>query len=168
VKTQASRLDEHREAVDALMATSRLMTAVVARTLADVDQSVSVPQLRVLVMLHGEGPMNLTAIAEGLGVNPSNASRTCDQLVAAALVRRQEDARDRRAISVDLTAKGRRLVDSLMDARRAAIEDLVQHLSSTELKRLARGLAAFLDTVDGTGKDGGLQGGESSLLHWIR
>ena len=168
MSTQDTHPDDHREAVDLLMTTSRLMTAVVARTLAGVDQTVSVPQLRVLVMLDSDGPMNLTTIADGLGVNPSNATRTCDRLVTAGLVRRRADPRDGRAVSVALTAKGRRLVDSLMDARRLVLEDLVQHLTVTELRRLARGLTGFLGGVERTADDAGVKVGDSTLLTWIR
>jgi DNA-binding MarR family transcriptional regulator len=160
--------DHHDDAVDLLMATARLMTAVVAHTLGDLDQSVSVPQLRVMVMLHDRGPLNLTAIAEGLGVNPSNATRTCDRLVAAGLGRRRADPDDGRAVAVTLTAKGRRLVDSLLDARRAVLVELVRHLSDPEQKRLARGLSGFLESVDRTASDAGVHVGDSSLLTWIR
>ena len=52
------------------------------------DTTVSVPQMRVLVLLWTGEPLNLSAVAEGLGVNASNASRTCDRLVAAGLVER--------------------------------------------------------------------------------
>ena len=38
-------------AVAALMETSRVMTAVVARTMSGLDDTVSVPQFRLLVML---------------------------------------------------------------------------------------------------------------------
>jgi DNA-binding MarR family transcriptional regulator len=72
-------------ATEALLALSRTMTAVLARTLGRVA-TVSVPQLRVLVLLDTRGPMNPKALAENLGVNASNASRTCEQLVAAGLL----------------------------------------------------------------------------------
>ena len=41
------------------------------------DNVVTVPQFRGFVMLHTRGPLNLAAVAAGLDVNPSNASRTC-------------------------------------------------------------------------------------------
>lgn len=157
---------DRAEAVDALMDVSRLMTAVVARTLADVEHTVTVPQLRVLVMLHGSGSRNLTAIAEGLGVNPSNATRTCSQLVAAGLVRRRTDRADRRASLVTLTTRGRALVDSLMDARRHIFDDLVQELTVEECRQLATGLAGLLAAADGTGSETRMEG--TAILPWIR
>ncbi len=153
-------------AAGTLMDVSRLMTAVVARTLADVEHTVTVPQLRVLVTLHSSGSLNLTTIAEGLGVNPSNATRTCSQLVAAGLVRRRTDRTDRRASLVTLTTRGRALVDSLMDARRRIFDDLVQQLTIDECGQLAAGLTALLAAADGSAAETRIEG--TAILPWIR
>ena len=153
-------------AVGALMDVSRLMTAVVARTLADVEHTVTVPQLRVLVTLHGSGSRNVTSIADVLGVNPSNATRTCGQLVAAGLVRRRTDPSDRRAASVTLTPRGRALVDSLMDARRRIFDDLVEQLPADATRELAAALNGFLAGVDAGAARAGFEG--SAILPWIR
>ena len=41
----------------------RALVGVAAASITDVDDVVTVPQLRVLVMLHTRGPMNLAAVA---------------------------------------------------------------------------------------------------------
>ena len=46
--------------------------------------------------------MNLRTIAEHLEVNPSNASRTCDQLVTSGKVARQQDKEDGRNVHLSL------------------------------------------------------------------
>jgi DNA-binding MarR family transcriptional regulator len=149
------------------MATSRLLTGVVARTLRTVDESISVPQLRVLVMLRYSGPMNLSAIADGLAVNASNASRTCDKLVGAGLVDRTDDPHDRRHLSVSLTARGRRVVDSLMAEREAMLDEIVARLPVAQQRRIARGLEAFLAEADAVGLQPAA-GGNDSIIPWIR
>ena len=63
------------------MLASRAVLAAAVRALESVDRSVTVPQMRVLVLLWTGEPLNLSAVTEGLGVNASNASRTCDRLV---------------------------------------------------------------------------------------
>lgn len=154
-------------AVDGLMALSRLMTAVVARTLADVSEISSVPQLRILVMLYYDSPLNLTTIARGLGVDRSNASRPTDRLVAAGLVRRSDDADDRRNARLSLTPKGRRVVDSVFDSRRAVFDQMVEQLDPEDRARLASCLAALLQVVDRGHV--GLEGlASASILPWIR
>ena len=69
--------------INQLMFASRAIAAAMVRALESVDARVSVTQMRVLVLLWTGEPFNLSAVAEGLGVNASNASRTCDRLVSA-------------------------------------------------------------------------------------
>ncbi len=142
--------------VAALMDTSRVMTAVVAHSLAHVPVPVSVPQLRVLVMVDTRGPMNLTAIAEGLGVNASNASRACDKLVASGMLDRRPDEQDRRSVVVTLTARGRDLVASLMNLRQAMFEQIVARMSPEHRQQLTSGLQAFVEAAAEASADGGL------------
>lgn len=154
-------------AVEAMMATSRLMTAVVARTFTAVDDSLSVPQLRVVVMLYYGAPMNLRSIAEGLGVNASNATRACDKLVVAGLVSRNENPEDRRHRTLELTKEGRGLVQSLMTHRRAILDEIIGQLSPTEQRRLSRGLTAFLAAAEESSFMPS-SGGNNSIIPWMR
>lgn len=112
-------MDQQRaRTTEAMMAASRTVTAIVARTLHDLVEQITVPQLRVLVLLGSRGPMNLSTIARHLDVNPSNASRTCDQLVTSGQAAREPDPRDRRSTVLRLTEEGTRFVEDLMAARR--------------------------------------------------
>ena len=135
------------------MGLSRVMTAIVARTLADLEEAVTVPQLRILVMLYFDGRTNLATIARNLGVDRSNASRPADRLVAAGFVRRDEDERDRRNVVLSLTARGRRLVDSMMDRRREIFGDLIARLDPEDRVALARGVRALLAHVESEPQD---------------
>ncbi len=155
-------------ATEALMATSRLMTGVLARTLAGVHESVTVSQLRVLVMLYYNAPLNLGAIADGLGVNPSNASRTCDRLVASGLVSRADDERDRRQLHISMTDEGKRLVNSLMDRRRQLLEDVVAKMTAVDQRRMAQGLSALLATLGDDDESVRLGVRPGDILPWIR
>lgn len=135
--------------MEALLGTSRLLTAVVARSLARIDATVTTPQLRVLVLLgtRGRGAVNLSMVAQGLGVNPSNASRTCEQLVVAGLVSRREDPTDRRQVALGLTDSGEALVRASMDHRRAVFTRLVDAMPSNRRAELAAGLEGLLATT---------------------
>lgn len=150
------------------MATSRLMTGMLARTLADVQVSVTVTQLRVLVLLHYNAPLNLGAIADGLGVNPSNASRTCDRLVASGLVSRADDARDRRQLNLSMTAEGQRLVNSLMDRRRELLDEVVAKMAPVDQRRMAQGLSALLATLGDEDESVRIGPRPGDILPWLR
>jgi len=70
--------------VEAVMAAARVLVAVSAQSVTAVEDIVTLPQLRVLVMVASRTAPNLNAVANGMGVHPSNATRTVDRLVSAA------------------------------------------------------------------------------------
>jgi DNA-binding MarR family transcriptional regulator len=165
----ASQADDGQEAaVEALMATSRVMTAIVARTLTGVEEVVSVPQFRVLVMLRYEGALNLKAIADGLGVNPSNASRACDKLVVAGLVNRTDAAHDRRNVSIELSPRGHELVDSLMRSRSDLLAQVVAEMRPEDRQQLVSSLGAFLASLMSSGLGEVLLTDNAAVPHWLR
>lgn len=129
--------------VDAVMAAARVLVAVVASSVADVEDRVSLPQLRVLVMLATRGPLNLVAVAQSLGVHPSNATRTVERLVVAGFVDRRDVPSDRRNVALTLTRKGRTLVDSVFAHRRMAIERVVRAMPPAKRKALPSVLESF-------------------------
>ena|SRR5689334_14649954 len=98
------------ELVDTVLAASRALVAVAARSLAAVGDDVTLPQYRALVVLAASGPQGTVELAAALAVNPSTATRMCDRLVRKGLVRRRRQAGDRRAVRIALTPAGRDLV----------------------------------------------------------
>jgi DNA-binding MarR family transcriptional regulator len=129
--------------VDAVMRATKLLVAITAHAMADLEAVVTLPQFRVLVMASADRALNLRSVAAGLGVHPSNATRACDRLVAAGLLDRREDPDDRRQIVLSLTEAGRRLIDSVMERRRIAIGDVLAEMSPDRRISLADDLNAF-------------------------
>jgi DNA-binding MarR family transcriptional regulator len=159
--------DDRARATDAMMPVSRTMTAIVARTLTGVGQEITVPQLRVLVLLNSRGPMRLSSIAEHLDVNPSNASRTCDQLVGAGKALRDQDAGDRRSVLLRLSDDGARLVAQLMARRRELIDGVVGRMSSEDRRALAAGLEAFSAAVAAAPPEETIGLPDGRLIPWL-
>jgi DNA-binding MarR family transcriptional regulator len=129
--------------IDAVLRASRALVGIAAASIADVEDVVTVPQLRVLVMLFTRGPLNLAAVASALDVNPSNASRTCDRLMKAGFLDRRESPDDRRYVTLTLTDAGRQLVDRVTKHRRLAIERVLRNMSAPERERLAEAFSTF-------------------------
>ncbi|QNN55087.1 MarR family transcriptional regulator [Nocardioides mesophilus] len=128
------------------MAGTRAMGVLIAESLAKVETVVTMPQLRVLI-LASVAPLNVSAVAEDLGVHPSNATRTCDRLVRAGLLDRNPDPADRRHVMLTATEEGRRLVQTVMDHRRSRVEQILQRLDEEQRAALAVSLAAFTAAV---------------------
>lgn len=163
----AQRVDPERDEVQSLMAASRLLTAIVAHTLADAQASVTTPQLRILVMLSSRGALNLAGVAQGLGVNPSNASRTCEQLVTAGLVTRRDHPDDRRNVILTLTPEGARLVERLMDLRSRLFQEVTDAMSEEDRRALATGLEAFVRAAGEVATSEVLDEDDGRLLRWL-
>jgi DNA-binding MarR family transcriptional regulator len=129
------------------MATARVLLAVVARSVAEVEDRVSVTQLRVLVLVATRGPLNLSAVAEALGVHASNATRTVERLVTAGFLDRRDAPDDRRNVRLTLTKKGQRLVDSVFNHRRAAIAQVVDRMPESKRRALTAAFEAFAEAA---------------------
>jgi DNA-binding MarR family transcriptional regulator len=141
------RPDVWADEVEATMLAARALVAISAQSVAAVEDVVTPPQLRVLVMIASRGPLNLGAVARGLGVHPSNATRACDRLVLAGLLDRRDDPADRRNLQLQLTEKGGRLVDEVMDRRRHAIADVLERMPALQRTALVPVLVTFAEAA---------------------
>lgn len=139
--------------VDAVMAAARVLVAVSAQSVAAVEDVVTLPQLRVLVMVASRTAPNLGAVAEGLGVHPSNATRAVDRLVMAGLLDRSDDPTDRRNLVLSLTVKGRDLVEQVMDQRRTAIAAILDRMPPGRRRSLIPVMRAFAEAGGETPDD---------------
>jgi DNA-binding MarR family transcriptional regulator len=125
------------------MAAARVLVGVIAASVAEVDGTVTPPQLRVLVLTASRGPWNVAAVAEALQVHASNATRTVDRLVQAGLLLRRESPVDRRHVELTLTPAGRRLVRSVMDHRSRALGQVLAAMPARRRRELVPALLAF-------------------------
>lgn len=133
------------ELTDAVLAASRVLVGVAAQSIAQAETTMSVGQFRALVIVASRGPMHSAGLAEAMGVHPSNATRTCDRLVAAKLLDRRDNPADRRHLMLTLTKKGHRMVDSVMSRRRALIGQILDKMPTDNRHRLAEVLNRFAD-----------------------
>jgi DNA-binding MarR family transcriptional regulator len=115
----------HDELVDALLSASRVMVGLAARSLADLDSDVTLPQYRALVVLASRGPQRVVDISAELGVNSSTGTRMCERLVRKGLVRRERSVTDRRVVRLTLTPSGEYLVQEVTRRRRSELVRVV-------------------------------------------
>ncbi len=125
------------------MLAAQALVGVTAQSVAEVEDLVTLPQLRVLVLVAGRGPLNLQALALAMGIHPSNATRACDRLVAAGLLRRSESSVDRRNLVLVLTDDGQQLLDAMVQRRRRAVAGVLGQVPATRRRALAAAMRAF-------------------------
>jgi len=128
---------------DALLTASRLLVAISARSIALVDETITIPQFRTLVILSNRGPVNLATLAGLLDVQPSATGRMVDRLVSAGLIDRGPHPSSRRELVAELTVHGRELVQQVTAHRRREIARIVENMPSRERRGLVRALTAF-------------------------
>ena len=128
--------------VDTLTA-SRALLGVIARSLATVMDTVTLPQFRVLVVLSDFGPLRMGELSEKLGANQSSFSRFADRMVIAGLIARQASAANRREVIISLTEQGQHIHDTVTEARTTEIAALLGTLTVAERDAVRTGFEIF-------------------------
>lgn len=153
-----SAADDIEAVTRAVMTASRLLVAVSARSLATVEESITLPQFRMLVVLSNHGPSKLVALADHLGVQPSTAMRMVDRLIATGLVNRRTNPDNRRETVLSLTGEGARVVQDVTARRRTEVTAILRRLQPAQRGALLAALDAFNTagqepSFDGRGPD---------------
>ena len=106
-------------------------------------------QYNVLRILRGEGqPLPCLEIANRMLQVVPAMTGLLDRLEKMELVSRERCTQDRRVVYVDLTPKGKELVNQLDQPLSAHKQKLLGHLSATELKELSRLLEKARTSLD--------------------
>ena len=134
--------------VNDLVELSRLLVSVAYRSLEATEQAVPLPQFRALTVLARYGPCTAGGLAEALDQVGSTVTRMCDRLVAAGLVTRQNRPDNRREVEIDVTKAGRRLVEQVLAARAAELEQMLQRMRPGSRAALAKVLPELLAAAD--------------------
>lgn len=128
--------------VRAVVACTRDIGGLIARTLALVQPPVTMPQWRVIV-LASDGECNVSTIAADLQIHPSNATRLCDRLVRQGLLQRRRGEQDRRQVFVHLTPAGEVFHRDAMELRSRAVAAAMVAMPANQRKALVDALPAF-------------------------
>jgi DNA-binding MarR family transcriptional regulator len=116
------------------------------------DSGLSMTQCKALLELGGLGEASearqVGDLAETLGVSVPSMSRAVDALVRARLATRVEDSEDRRVRRIAITAKGKKLVDTVLVVRQAGMEAFAESLSAAQRRKLDAAIDSLMDRED--------------------
>jgi DNA-binding MarR family transcriptional regulator len=97
--------------------------------LRSVDRlEVSLPQFRLLLVLHELGRSTSTQCAQALGVVGSSVTRLADRLHASGHLIRGADPGNRSVVTLELTESGRRVVKQVTARRRRELSRVLDRL----------------------------------------
>lgn len=133
-----TRLEQTERAIDLFSNVITLFDPI--RLHAWAELGLTLPTLKVIVLIRAEPGAPSGVVANRLGVTPSTVTGLVDRLVNQGLVRREEDERDRRLVRNFLTEAGERTVGDLERQARERIGALLAELSDAQLDRLVDGL----------------------------
>lgn len=100
----------------------------------------SMPQFSILMQLHHKGVCGLSDISERFDVTNAAASQLVDKLVQSRLIQREEDPHDRRAKLLNLTDKGRELIQQGIEERYRWVDQLAGKLTAEERAKVTEAL----------------------------
>lgn len=135
--------DAVADLVTALLTASRALVGVSARTVAAVEDTVTLTQFRTLVVLGNHPAINLNRLADLLDVTASTAMRMIDRLLVAELVTRQDNPANRREVLLDLSPTGKHIVRNVTTRRRKEISRIVRAMPANQRATLVDALRAF-------------------------
>ncbi|KUP95833.1 MarR family winged helix-turn-helix transcriptional regulator [Thermobifida cellulosilytica] len=117
------------------------------RSLPLLSTTLTIQQLKVLVALAVDGNTPTHELAERIGVSVATLTGIVDRLSARSLVLRREDPADRRVRRVDLTEKGRALIDDMWGTSRERTLAALRSLDVETLRGLVRGVEAVYQAL---------------------
>lgn len=139
--------------VIALYRLSRVQRAIAREALAELGGQ----GFAALAVVHREGPVRVSAVAEQLSVDLSVASRQVAALRLAGYVDREPDPDDRRATRINLTPEGTRVLRDSHRRMVAITATAVQEWSAEDVTSLAAQLERlredFAEVASQTEKD---------------
>jgi DNA-binding MarR family transcriptional regulator len=99
-----------------------------------------------LILLVQEGPLSQQRLGERQGIDRTTMVAVVDELERFGYVERRRDPRDRRAYSLQATAKGRRVLQRAAEATERAEDEFLAPLPAADRRRLKRMLRALVQS----------------------
>jgi DNA-binding MarR family transcriptional regulator len=100
----------------------------------------SMPQFSMMMQIYHRGACGMSEVSERFEITPAAASQLVDKLVHSGYVVRQEDPTDRRAKLLDLTQKGRELIEQGIEERYRWVKEMETRLTDEQRALISEAL----------------------------
>ncbi len=104
----------------------------------------TMPQLKVVLLLFLNGPARMSDIASALGVSLATATGVVDRLVERDIVLRESQPEDRRVVLCRLSEKGQKMIGGLWQLARDRTKELLQAAAPSQLQLITEALKVLL------------------------
>ncbi|MCY7779225.1 MarR family transcriptional regulator [Bacillus haynesii] len=120
------------------------MKVLTAAGLGDVSEwmklDLSMPQMKVLMLLNNHGTLKVSEIAEKMGASLSNMTGLLSRLEQANFIKRTHSEQDRRTIVVELTEDAKGIFRGLYKKGHEKLKKALQKLNEQEKIKVNEGL----------------------------
>ena len=147
-QSKSSADESAAETTRAFLAASRALVGVAARSLGAIEDSITLPQYRALVVLASRGEEIVGVLADSLEIHPSTATRLCDRLARKGLIERHPSVESRREVTLTLTDAGRTLLRTVTQRRVREINTIVGRLDPNVRRAAIDALKEFADAAE--------------------
>lgn len=113
----------------------------------------TMPQLKVTLLLFMSGPSRMSDIASALGVSLATATGVVDRLVERDTVVRESHPDDRRVVLCRLSEKGQKMIGGLWQLARDRAKELLELAAISQLQLITGALEALLEAGEASRKD---------------
>lgn len=100
----------------------------------------SMPQFSILMQLYYRGACGMSEISERFDISAAAASQLAEKLVQSGFIKREENTNDRRAKLLNLTDKGRELIQQGIEERYRWVDELAGRLTVEERAQVSEAL----------------------------
>ncbi len=107
----------------------------------------SMPQFSILMQLYQRGYCGISDISNRFEISSAAASQHVENLVQAGLIGRTEDPHDRRAKHIQLSDKGRALIQHGFGARYQWVDRLAREIDPRDQEKVAEALTILSDAA---------------------
>ncbi|MBX5476936.1 MAG: MarR family transcriptional regulator [Clostridia bacterium] len=142
------------EAIELLLRRTAFLVRQHGRRILD-RFDITPPQFDALQILVHNDQLTMGDLCQRLYLASSTVTDLVQRMERAGFVRRERDPVDRRLVRLTVLDKGRRLIEEVIDERRAYLESVLAHMEAEERAVLQSSLEKLLRIMREVGQAGG-------------
>ena len=112
------------------------------------EVGVTMAQAKVLYVVLAAGHLRMSELASRLGTGASSASEMVERLVELGLLRRVDDADDRRQVVITATPDAAALLERFRELNQRQLREILVRLDADELAIVGESLEIFHRAID--------------------
>ena len=136
----------HGDAADATLLASRALLGAIARSATEALARITLPELRILVLLTSNGQLTSHEVADRCHGTPAITGDSLESLASQGLIEESGSADP----VVQITSRGREIVDEVTERRRSELAAILARLTPEQQSEIEHALRIFASAAEET------------------